>query len=110
MKRLSTLLFIFVFAGTMAFAQDNTSEVNQSGDHHSTSVAQLGNGSSSDISQHGHANEADVDQQAVTLSFFGNWGLQSSDIKQIGRHNEATVEQTNFLGRSGSATFKQIGK
>lgn len=95
MKKLTTLLFVLVFASSMAYAQNNEATVDQEGDNQDSYVEQVGS-----------TNEADVDQ------FTDNSGTQESDIIQLGSENVATVNQSQTGGGNNglnSAYIEQDG-
>ena len=74
MKKLTTLLFVLVFASSMAFAQNNSSTVGQNG-----------NNNNAEIDQAGSLNSASVEQEA---------DRGSAIISQDGAENEAWITQT----------------
>ena len=111
MKKLTTLLFVLVFASSMAFAQNNDASVDQTGDDHEAEIEQIGStntayvdqtdgggGSSgdafADISQEGDNNNVNLDQRA----FYGFPDESHANITQIGDNNsvEGTSETSAF--------------
>ena len=95
MKKLTTLLFVLVFAGMTAFAQSNDA-----------SVDQIGNDHEADIEQIGSSNIAWVDQ---TDDVSG--GDAFADILQEGANNNVNLNQRAFYGfpDESHATITQIG-
>jgi hypothetical protein len=96
MKKLSTLLFALLFAGSMAYAQDNNANVDQEGNYQTATVTQTGS-----------SNDADVNQLTT------NSGVQTAEVIQDGEGNSATVIQTQ--SGSGNTTpntafIEQIGE
>jgi hypothetical protein len=77
MKKLSTILVALLFAGSMAYAQDNDASVDQEGNYQTATVTQTGS-----------TNDADVTQ------FTDNDGMQTAEVIQDGEGNMATVMQT----------------
>jgi hypothetical protein len=97
MKKLTTLLFVLVFAGTTAFAQNNEATVDQ-----------IGNDHEADIEQIGYSNTAYVDQ---TDGGGGSNGDAFADISQAGDDNNVNLLQRAFFGfpDESHATITQIG-
>ena len=89
MKKFLTLAFAFVFMTGVAFAQDNTADINQEVD-----------ASDASITQQGSENDADVSQ------ILGN-DRMSADIYQEGNSNLASVTQQ--WGQFHEALVEQIG-
>jgi hypothetical protein len=95
MKKLTTLLFVLLFAGTTAFAQ-NTATVDQSGDNQVANATQFGS-----------TNTVDIDQLST------NTGPQEAEAMQDGTGNNATISQTQSGGGgntpANTAFIEQIG-
>ncbi len=117
MKKLTTLLFVLVFASSMAFAQSNDSDVNQQGDDNSATVQQLGISNSVGLDQgvfDGYdSNIAEINQNGEENSLAGyshGDAVQGKDnylkLDQDGDYNEAGVYQ-DFA--NSEAFIKQNG-
>lgn len=97
MKKLTTLLFVLVFASSMAFAQNNDATVDQTGNDHEASISQMG-----------QMNEAYLDQ---TDGGGGSSGDATADIEQDGEGNYVNLSQRAFYGfpDESHATIVQVG-
>ncbi len=95
MKKLTTLLFVLVFASSMAIAQNNDATVDQVGDDHEAEIEQIGS-----------TNTAYVDQTDG-----GSGGDASANISQQGDENNVNLKQRAFYGfpPESHATITQIG-
>ena len=85
MKKVTTLLFVLVFASSMAFAQDNSATTSQTGDDNQVTIDQNNYSNSgghvADVSQDGDENNADVMSN-------GYFTPNMVNIDQIGDKNE----------------------
>ena len=100
MKKLTTLLFVLVFAGATAFAQNNTATVGQTGNDNDATVTQAGADNSGDITQDatlGNGNFATIDQ------------LTSDNDATIGQVGNSDAEITQMGGNGNSADISQDG-
>ena len=103
MKKLFTLAFALVFSTGIAFAQNNDSDVSQSGGDNEATIQQVGSNNESDLSQSNFSNgsflghEAGIyqdgaDNVADVLSD-GGTGTNVVDLDQLGTSNDATIAQ-----------------
>ena len=95
MKKL-TFLFAMVFAASMAMAQTNVSDVDQTGVDQTATVDQQGSLNNSYILQEDKDNVATVSQINST-----DGKTVNSDIKQTGKDNEASVKQHHNGNQAG---------
>ena len=82
MKKLTTLLFVLVFAGATAFAQNNDATVDQTGYDNNAEVEQIGS-------------DNDVTLEQVHNQSNGTRGINDAYVKQTGITNIADVYQRN---------------
>jgi hypothetical protein len=82
MKKLMTLLFVLVFAGSTAFAQNNDATVDQ-----------IGYDNDAEVEQIGLDNEVTLEQ--VHNHLLGTRGINDADVKQTGNTNIADIYQRN---------------
>lgn len=102
MKKLTTLLFVLVFASSMAVAQ-NTATTNQNGNNNDITVTQEqdgGGGNVATVNQDGDDSEAIIDQTSsfgsghtATINQGASSVLNFADILQDQANAEATVNQ-----------------
>jgi len=106
MKKVTTILAAFLFTAGMAFAQNNSATVDQTGDGNDATVTQENSGSNiAEVSQEGDDNQIDLTQRN-----FGSAGSpgHEADLSQDGDNNEADVLSQGGVGVN-TVTLDQIG-
>ena len=100
MKRTGMLLVVMMFTAGMVFAQNNTADIDQSGNNNSADVDQFGYSNFAEIVQSGNDDIAEIDQsgnenQASIEQSQGGSGARSAEgyIDQQGDGNVASQEQ-----------------
>jgi len=119
MKRLIITSFILVFAGSMAFAQNNSASVAQTGNSNGSAVSQNGSANTTTVTQDGDSNTGDVSQNGTANEAVIDQGIQNilsnfafARIGQNGESNQATIKQRQgFNGGTTPTehTIDQIG-
>jgi hypothetical protein len=120
MKKLSTLLFAFLFVTGITFAQDNTATTTQTGDENEATITQTGNLNQAEILQEGNKTATQTqtgDENIAYIAQTGEGGPGLATQTQLGSYNEATSstrgkvisEQTqtgdyNYASISGNLT------
>jgi len=107
MKKLTTLLFVLIFASSMAFAQSNETDITQTTNNNSANVAQDGNSNEATVVQKaGNNNTALINQYSTTVSDDGDI---VSTIRQVGAGNYAAANGSR-KNYAGSETMqRQVG-
>jgi len=102
MKKLTTLLFVLVFASSMAFAQNNDADVDQTGDDHNATVSQDGSLHEAIVDQDSHfgtGHTAEITQQTGDENFAyvdQNQANSEAYITQTGSYNESRSKQAGY--------------
>ena len=96
MKKLTILIFAFVLASSMAFAQDNTASSSSTGSYNSSDIAQDGSNNEATVTQNGSDNMATIMQgiQGITTN------NDVATINQVGQGNSATLKSRDGWGGS----------
>jgi hypothetical protein len=104
MKKLTTLLFILVFAGTTAFAQNNSATSTSNGDYNTSTIEQDGSSNTAEVMQSGTSNSVMVDQ--------GIQGITSNNdeayVEQTGIGNNAELSSRDGYGGSSSSVIYDV--
>jgi hypothetical protein len=108
MKKLTTLLFIFVFAGSMAFAQNNKAEIDQLSDQNKAEITQDGKKNSGYIKQSSYAEHNDHNQvqdgenNEATASVYAD-NIEGTQV-QWGKNNVSALNQA--ASNSSAETYQ----
>jgi|GEM_PF-675449 len=102
MKKLTTLVFAFVLASSMAFAQSNISNSTTSGHENSTTITQAGSNNSAETIQRGSENSATINQGIQGISTNNDIAF----ISQTGNGNDAEINQRGgWAGDQGTLDY-----
>jgi len=106
MKRTGMLLVVMMFTAGMVFAQNNTADIDQSGNNNSADVDQFGYSNFAEIVQSGNENLAYIDQVGDnnTASQTQNGSFNDAEIAQYGAENQASITQD---GENNTAVIEQ---
>jgi len=102
MKKLIMFVFVSMLAGSVAFAQNNNSDVKQKGNDHSATVAQAGAQHQSLVDQDAHfgsGHTAEVTQESGMLNYSNVMQRQANSeayILQTGSENESRTRQAGY--------------
>ena len=121
MKKLMSVLVMVIFMAGMVVAQNNQSEVAQTGDDNEATIEQLGQNNVSDLRQErrsgwpvqtsavdGNLYELHQEGSGNVSKLGQNWGSSEAFVNQVGDNNQLTSSSTfsnsnNFYGESGFA-------
>ncbi|WP_103029727.1 hypothetical protein [Salinibacter altiplanensis] len=127
LKTTSLFALALVFTAGMAFGQDNTSTVDQTGDDHSADVIQNGgsntveleqadtdlgdgvtNNMTANVRQKFDGNEAYIDQKGNSGLIGPGKSTADAEVDQVGNNNYLDLDQGPFFGNH-SADIDQLG-
>ena len=97
MKKLTTLLFVLVFASSMAFAQNNNASIDQTNDLNDATVTQTG-----------MQNQTNIVQSTEASIIGGPDSYTEANVEQTGDQNAVDLDQDAFYGFS-DVTINQEG-
>ena len=121
MKKLMSVLVMVIFMAGMVVAQNNQSEVAQTGDDNEATIEQLGQNNVSDLRQErrsgwpvvtsaldGNLYELHQEGSGNVSKLGQNWGSSEAYVNQVGDNNQLTSSSTfsnsnNYYGESGFA-------
>lgn len=110
MKKLTTLLFIFVFTASMAFAQNNEAEIEQLSDDNEADITQIGQSNSANIKSGEWAEENEHTQDQYGSENYTEARIWADDIEGTQeQHGEGNVSALNQAASNSLAETYQWG-
>lgn len=106
MKKLTTLLFVLVFAGTTAFAQNNSATSTSNGNYNTSTIEQDGSANTAEVMQSGSSNSAMVDQGIQNITSNND----EAYVTQSGLGNNAELSSRDGYGGSSSAVIYDVNQ